>query len=173
ADKRLVKLLVHFLAQLGFAAGTLAAEPFHPAFFLLHGGPFLLGLERHKELRVIEPGWVGAVVRPANLSYNRLHLRVTAHDGTRGPNFIGDLLERAVHGEGASDPQVTFLQLGHELVTEEWQDAQGSSRQDRKNAEGQPAVIEAALELPQIAGLQPADQEILPGWFEPLVQEAA
>ena len=138
-------------------------KPAPPAGLLDQARPVLSRPHRHEELGVFIALDVGAVVGPAGLRDDRLHLGVGRHDG---PRLLGDLdiaLQRLVERGGAANPQVALFQLGHELAADVRDQAGGAQEQDRHDGQERPAILEAELEFPQVAELQTRGPGGFPG----------
>ena len=106
--------------------------------------PLRLRLERHEILRVVEARRVGAVVGAADLHDDRLHLGVLLHNVSAEPGATDCFIQRRVQREGAPNPEVAFLQFGHEFAAQEWQGAGRGDQHAGQRRQGQPAMVHAA-----------------------------
>ncbi len=136
--------------------------------------PVFLRPQRHEVFAVVEAGRVGAVVGPAELGDDRLHLGVGGHDGPRLPGDLDLALQRDVERRGAANPQVAFFQLGHELAAHATGPGMAvPTMSERHDDDGRPAILQTDLELPEVAELQDADQEVLADRLEVLEEKHA
>src|SRR5690349_3540777 len=91
-------------------------------------GPLIARFETNEEFGIKITGSIRSVVRTAQLADNRCDLGIFAKDG---PHLIGELVrvtERNCVGHACPHPQIAFLELGHELTTEKWQQRQCSQQ---------------------------------------------
>ena len=163
-DDVAAQFVVHFLDQFFLGARAHAAEPGPPARLRLTVGPIVVRLERHEELGVVEARW-GRCRRRAGRSAQTTDSisGIFAHDGPRTASALFDgFVQRNVDRKRAADPEVALFQLGHELAAQQRQQRRSSRRSALPmTPQRGPAILQAASQLPQVAALQPADQEIV------------
>ena len=105
-----------------------------PCLFL-HRRPILRLLERHEELDVVEAGRIGAVVGAADLGQDQLDLVVFLHDRRAIFTFCTVSSSETLNGNSAGDPEIALFQLGHELLAEEKQRADGCQHHQSDEAQ--------------------------------------
>ena len=129
----------------------------------LAGGnrPLVVRLQRHVAFRAVEARRIGAVVGTADLADHLFALRVALDDAAHDLHPLAHLLQRRFQREGARDPDVALLEFGQELAAQHG-DHRGGGRHDQgEHPQRQPAMPQAAVQLPQVGSLQRAHQPVV------------
>src|SRR5262249_6647123 len=114
SDKPAVQLSLDLFGQLHLRARPVVSKETEKTTARFDGLPFAFGEEGDVDFDAVKAGRVSAVVGPADLRNDGLHLGVLADQGAGRADFLGDFVQRRVYWEGANDPKVSFLQFGHE-----------------------------------------------------------
>ena len=95
--------------------------------------PFACGFQRHIEFGVVEPGGVGAIVRPAQLADHGFHLGIFHQDVADAVGVPLRLFQTDRRRQRRADPEIAFFQLGQKFQA---QAGHGNARgqQQRRHA---------------------------------------
>ena len=131
-------------------------------------------LEGSEQLDVVEPGNVGAVVGPPELRDDGADLgnfpvrcvasafRGTAEqDAAHAPDVPGGLLEADGERKGGADPEVSFLELRHELGADEAEQPEGGDDRRQGEQDGGDRSSQREREERPVRPIQPAKERVV------------
>ena len=155
AGNLLLELGVHTIDD--FVLGSRPHGPEQPASPTgpLDGSrPVCFRAERHEIFRALKAFRVGAVVGPAGLRGDRLHLRIGRHDGSR---VLGDFdvpLQGLIQRSDGANPQIALLQFRHEFVSQKREQAGGAQNEDSETDHGRRPESQTDPKHPKVGRFQ-------------------
>ncbi len=125
------------------------------------GAPLAYRLERHEKLGVEEAGGIGAVIRPAVLRDDRLHLREARDDPAHPVDVAVALLQRDGRRQRGANPEIALFELGQELESQQADSETGDHQQHDGNADHRRLVTNREAQHRRVDAMQRAHHQRL------------
>ena len=148
AGKRLVDVVLDGLGEVGGDAGNVSERGGHGRDqpLLVRICPLLARLEPDVELRVVGRLGIGAVVRGAELGHDHADFGKAKEPLTDLPHVRAHALDRHADGELDTHPQISLVELGEELLSEEAERPQGDREETGGPQDGDDGPAHAPAE---------------------------